>query len=433
MSLTAQQEHAGRHVRCPGCGERITIPLLLQTKPSPKIDVTPKSSGASTRGGWVETDPANPNIWIGLGLGLGVMAVILLIGLILRGTYVYTILFERGWVNFAETFVLSWGLGILILKFQKLAHQRNALLLDVLPERLGREITPENVGLFIDHVYKLPVRLRDSLMTNRIRKALELFEARANNAEVAHMMSTQSEIDSVRIAGSYSLVKVFIWAIPILGFIGTVLGLSEAIGNFQGVMGGVKDIDSLMNSLGGVTSGLGTSFDTTLLGLIYSMILSFPQSSLQKAEEDTLNNIDAYCNETLLPRLNDSNGNGAPRNGDLGDAMDRLVNKLIAAQKQYLADLNTTSVLVREQVENLEQRAKAQTDLVQEAFLKTMTGLQQSTTQALEANVAAVTSHIAALEQAISTLNAVLQAVGEKQVQVSVRPRGWLRRTFSRR
>ena len=110
-------------------------------------------------------------------IGLGVMAAFHLIGLLLRRTYIYTILFERGWVNFAESFVFSWGIGILVLKYRKLLHQRNALLLDVLPEDLGREISSDTIGKFIEHVYNLPRRLRDSLMVNRIRKALELFEA----------------------------------------------------------------------------------------------------------------------------------------------------------------------------------------------------------------------------------------------------------------
>lgn len=364
---------------------------------------------------------------------MGIMAAIHLLGIVLVKTYVYTILFERGWVNFAESFVFSWGSGILVLKYQKLKHQRNALLLDVLPERLGWEISSENIAQFIDHVYKLPRRLRDSLMVNRIRKALELFETRQSNADVAHMMSTQSEIDSIRIAGSYSLLKVFIWAIPILGFVGTVLGLSAAIGNFQAVMGGATDIDALMGSLGGVTSGLGTSFDTTLLGLIYSIILSFPMSALQKTEEDSLNNIDAYCNETLLPRLD---GTGASRGGmeagDLGGALERVTAKLAKAQHQYLTDLAATSTLVREQVEHLERRANEQSDRIQKSFVESMERLQTTTAKALENNVAAVTSHVRALSEALTTLNEVLRDVGEKQVRVEVPRRSLLRRLFRR-
>ena len=200
----------------------------------------------------------------------------------------------------------------------------------------------------------------------------------------------------MRVAGSYSLLKVFIWAIPILGFVGTVLGLSSAIGNFQGVMGGATDIDALMGSLGGVTAGLGTSFDTTLLGLIYSIILSFPLSALQKTEEDNLNNVDAYCNETLLPRLNDAGGSGgAGTDGaGLGSVMDRLVAALTKAQSQYLTDLNKTSALVREQVEHLERRATEQSDLVQKTFVESMGNLQKSTAQTLDANAGAITRQV---------------------------------------
>lgn len=446
-SLTAQPEHIGRNVRCPSCNTRFPVPappvsdeplgFTINTRADGKTIAKPSESsggrpGERTR--WVESDPANPNVWVALGIGLGINAAILLFGLVLRGTYIYTILYERGWVNFASTFVFSWGLGILILKYQKLRHQQNALLLDVMPESLGREVTEANVGQFVNHVYSLPERLRDSLMVNRIRKGLELFESRPNTADVAHMMSKQSEIDSIRIAGSFSLIKVFIWAIPILGFVGTVLGLSEAIGNFQGVMGGAKDIDALMGSLGGVTSGLGTSFDTTLLGLVYSIFLSFPLSALQKSEDDNLNSIDAYCNETLLPRLNDGGGRGGDGGGgDVSGALDRIVAKLTKAQTQYLSELQVTSTLVREQVENLERRANTQSELVQKSFVDAMNNLQRDTSQTLQQNVTTVTSHVAALEQAISTLNSVLANMGERQIRVRVvRPRGFFSRLFSR-
>jgi hypothetical protein len=403
-----------------------------------------RGSEAKHRTGWQESDPANPNLWVSLGLGVAINFGILLLGLLLRGTYVYTILFERGWVNFAETFVFSWGMAIVLLKFKKLSHQRNALLLDVLPQRLGREINSENVGKFVDHVYTLPIRLRDSLMVNRIRKGLELFEVRPSNADVAHMMSTQSDIDSIRIAGSYSLIKVFIWAIPILGFVGTVLGLSAAIGNFSGVMGGAKDIDALMGSLGGVTTGLGTSFDTTLLGLIYSILLSFPMSALQKGEDDSLNTIDSYCNDTLLPRLNDDGGHaGSQSSPDVAKAMDRLVERVLKAQTQLVADLKDVAGLVSGQVTSLEERAKSQSDAMVatftgqteamvKAFTESMQTLQRTTGDTLADNVSNVTAHVAAIDRGLNSLNGILEAVGEKQVRVELKPRSVWQRLLGR-
>ena len=115
---------------------------------------------------------------------------------------------------------------------------------DVLPLEFGQEINSQNVDTFIDHLYNLPHRLRDSLMVNRLRKALELFEVRPSVSDVSGMMSSQSDIDSARIGGSYTMLKAFLWAIPLLGFIGTVVGLSHAIGGMS--FGDMANVDAIV-------------------------------------------------------------------------------------------------------------------------------------------------------------------------------------------
>ncbi|MCX6976181.1 MAG: MotA/TolQ/ExbB proton channel family protein, partial [Verrucomicrobia bacterium] len=141
--------------------------------------------------------------------------------------------------------------------------------------------------IFIDHIYRLPFNLRDSLMVNRIRKALEFFEVRQNVSHVSAMMVSQSAIDGSRIMGSYILLRAFLWAIPLLGFIGTVVGLSHAISGMS--FGKVEDVGAIMGSINSVTSGLGTAFDATLLGLVFAVILNFPLNSLLKHEDEALN------------------------------------------------------------------------------------------------------------------------------------------------
>lgn len=433
MGLSAQPELIGQLIQCPGCNARFNVPESNPLQSEEGAFSTPQpTASAPARAGWVETDSANPNFLHTLVVGISVCAAILLLGLLLKGTYIYTILFQRSWVNLAETFVFSWGIAILILKWRILRRQQSAMLLDVIPRSLGREINHENVGLFVSHVYKLPFHLRDSLMVNRIRKGLELFEVRQNNADVAHMMSTQSDIDSVRITGSYSLLKVFLWAIPILGFVGTVLGLSSAIGGFQTVMSGATDINMLMGSLGGVTSGLGTSFDTTLLALVYSIILSFPMSALQKKEDDNLNSIDAYCNETLLPRLNDKGSSDLGEAGNLGKMLDSLVSRLTGAQSQFLSDLNTASRMIAENASNLERRANTHAMVVQNTFIETMQTLQKNTSQVVEEQIQYISTHAAALEKALSSLNNVLGSLHEKQITINVSKPGFFGRLFGK-
>ncbi len=381
MKMKVEPEYAGLEIECPGCNTRVTVPAeSAAPAPAPKESEETFKTQASTvpkreipvREGWAESDPTNPNTGLAIGIGIGIAILIWVIGFGLKGVsiFVFEILFKRGWVNYAETICFGWGAAILILKVGKLKHQRKAMALDIMPDELGREINRDNVGKFIDYIYEIPGKLRDSTMVNRIRKGLELFESRQANAEVATMMENQSNIDAIRIGGSYNLVKIFVAIIPLLGFIGTVLGLSSAIGGFSGVMGGAgNDINKLMDSLGGVTAGLGTAFDTTLLGLLYSIILLVPANTLQKIEDDNLNHIDNYCNETLMPRLNDG-GNVA--GGDMGGFLDMLVSALVRAQSQFLGGINKAAETVKEQSTFLEKRAEENQKVVNETFQKTI-------------------------------------------------------------
>ncbi len=391
MSLKAEPELAGKLVRCPGCNIKLQIPESVPTNtgaippppsaaaglPPPTAAGSPAAAGAPAdshdnrqeppqRTGWTEQDPTNPNALISFSIGL--VITLAWFGMIyplqappdkpmgeFSGVQLLANLFYKHiTVSFANTLFFCWAMAICYLKLQKLRHQREALLLDVLPFELGKEINAQNVGSFIDHVYNLPHRLRDSLMVNRIRKALEFFEVRQNVSDVSAMMGSQSAIDGSRISGSYIMLRAFLWAIPLLGFIGTVVGLSHAIGGMS--FANVEDVSKIVGSINNVTSGLGTAFDATLLGLVLAVILNFPLNSLAKHEDEMLNDIDAFCNEVLLPRLNDGAGAGG---GNLGSVADSVVRALSSAQKEFLTDLNELSRRMNDYATNLDRRMDA--------------------------------------------------------------------------
>jgi hypothetical protein len=461
MSLKAEPEWAGKVVRCPGCNTKLQIPDSVgasEPAPSPESPAqtssapTPDAPGASPRPsvgstlnfqqpkqqrlGWKETDPANPNVLV--SLGIGAVLFVAWYGVLYPFNpptelasnqynlmqYMAAMFIQRTWVNFAETFLFFWAIAVIYLKYQKLRHQKEGLLLDVLPQELGQEINTENVGTFIDHVYNLPHRLRDSLIVNRIRKALELFEVRPSNGDVGNMMSSQSDIDGARIGGSYSLLKVFLWAIPILGFIGTVLGLSQAIGSMD--LSDAKDVDKIIGSISKVTSGLGTAFDTTLLGLLLAMILNFPMSSLSKQEDDNLNNIDAFCNEVLLPRLNDGAGAGG---GDAAAIADSVLKGLSNTQREFLTDLNELSKRMNEYANNLDKRSDAFQAVVTKEFINNTTLMRTEMQESLKDSLKVITQYMGALETGVRGLNTVLKELGDKQVIVQqVKKKGWFSR-----
>jgi MotA/TolQ/ExbB proton channel family len=297
-------------------------------------------------------------------------------------------------------------------------------MLDVLPWEMGAEINANNVGSFIDQLYKLPMRLRDSMMVNRIRKALELFEVKQNVGDVTNMLSSQSDIDSMRIGGSYTLLKAFLWAIPILGFIGTVLGLSHAIGGMN--FSNVEDVKLIMESINKVTSGLGTAFDATLLGLVLAMTLNFPLNSMMKAEDDCLNDIDSFCNEVLLPRLNDG---GSIAGGDTQGIMEVLVKAVASAQKEFLVDLNSLSARIKDQADNLDKRAAAHQERVDTEFARAISRMREDFTTSVSDAVKQSSDYNRALASGIQSLNNVLKELGTQQIIIhQVKKKGWFSR-----
>ncbi len=234
-------------------------------------------------------------------------------------------LFTRGWVSYTIVAFTIWTAVFLSLKAVKLWREGRILRLDLLPRGLGELITPDNAKKFL-HELRLQRSATSELywshpLVRRIDSALKHFRARRRVSEVVDRLNKQSESDWMAVEGSFTVVKAVVWAIPILGFIGTVLGLGEAVGGFSGALDQAGSADEgnyalalaqIKAALGGVTSGLGEAFDTTLVALVASLLIMLPMTALQKREEELLAKVEDYCDESLIRRLHEDRS-GAPR------------------------------------------------------------------------------------------------------------------------
>jgi biopolymer transport protein ExbB/TolQ len=110
--------------------------------------------------------------------------------------------------------------------------------------------------------------------------------------------------DEEAVHAGYSLVKTFVWALPVLGLIGTVIGISMAVGGFASFLGGdIEDVGIVKQHLVGVTGGLSFAFLITLHGLLTSLLIMLPSSVLQTREEKLYTTIQHDIAETFLPVL----------------------------------------------------------------------------------------------------------------------------------
>jgi biopolymer transport protein ExbB/TolQ len=273
------------------------------------------------------------------------------------------------------------------------------------------------------------------MMVNRIRKGLELFEARTSNSEVAGLLNAQSSVDANRIAGSYALLKVFLWSLPILGFVGTVLGLSFAMGGFG--TADLTDINALKGAVSSITGGLASAFNCTLLGLTLSMLLIFPMSAMQKREEDCLTDIDAFCNENVLARLNDGGAAPAPAAAataaNLPAGFGDMLREFTRAQQQFLADfrkvaesLQDVTTVVQYAAKQLDERSAEHQKRAEQQFSATLKDMLEQSSGAVAKSARGVEKYVGSLVEGIDSLNKALATLGEKKIVIQRPPRrGW--------
>ncbi|EMI44616.1 putative membrane protein [Rhodopirellula sp. SWK7] len=397
-----------------------------------------------------------------------------------RESYFGALFWLRGPVPFPTTFLMFWAIAILVLKWMRLQQQRDAMLLDVLPTEVSPEITINSIDGFIEHINELPGASSDSFLINRVVRGIEHFRVRKSAAETVTMMESQSEIDANNVAGSYTVLKVFIWALPILGFIGTVMGVSSAVASLAGSLSSGGSMDAMKGALQEVFGGLGTAFDTTLLALIMSMLVKIPASALQKGEEDLITRVDEYCNENLLRRLNDGREGGAERGlaggGDAADtqvfrdAVEQALGTQHAEMERWLSKLDAIGGRLTSQVskgwdevnnrieeqqkkhvhvlheQQLDQQARLQAQLDQMAnaadkIQSTLTNLalqteslQNQVNQTYSQTGETLTKHLDGVQTGLSSLSSVLTQLGDKQVIVqqvesaSTAKKGWFGR-----
>src|SRR5690606_7700157 len=99
------------------------------------------------------------------------------------------------------------------------------------------------------------------------------------------------------------LLQGFVWAIPVLGFIGTVEGLSIAIAGFGSVLGATEDFEQVKDALRGVTAGLSVAFETTMQGLVAALVIQLVLTGIKKSEEEFLDACSEYCARHVVGRL----------------------------------------------------------------------------------------------------------------------------------
>jgi biopolymer transport protein ExbB/TolQ len=187
--------------------------------------------------------------------------------------------------------LMFWSLAIMGYKGRVANREKYMLSLPLVSLPEGTRIFPEDTSQLTRPLQALPREQRAYLLPRAIESALTRFQF-TNSAQFAtEAVSKVCDSEHDRMESELSMVRYITWAIPSIGFIGTVRGIGEALGQTYQAMDG---------NIAGVTSSLSIAFNSTFVALLISMVVMFFMHQLQLRQERLVLDCHAYCETKLL-------------------------------------------------------------------------------------------------------------------------------------
>jgi len=174
-------------------------------------------------------------------------------------------------------------------------------------------------------------RVANSYLGLRLISLLEMIRSTGSASTLSEEMKYASERDADRQYEGASLVRIIIWATPMLGFLGTVMGITQALGDLAGQQIG-NDLNGAMQ---GLFSGLYVAFDTTAVALTLSIVLMFCQFMSDQLESQLLIDVDRQVEDELRSRFCSTVAVGADALSN--DALTNVVDEMVKTQASQWA------------------------------------------------------------------------------------------------
>ena len=244
------------------------------------------------------------NTWLSLLMGCILFVVFYAALIPLKDTQFAKDFTHQGTIPYFTCFFAAWAIAILFLKSSKSKYQKRSLTYSVVPDQHDFVLSSATVDQVMEKIYATVDDPRHFVLFNRIVIALSNLKNLGQVGDVDDILRSQAENDESVTETSYMLLGAFIWAIPVLGFIGTVLGLSYAIGGFGEVLQKTSsDMSAVKQELQKTTAGLAMAFVTTLQALVAAMGIQIWMTFEKKGELEFLDECSSYCLRNVVNRL----------------------------------------------------------------------------------------------------------------------------------
>ena len=199
-------------------------------------------------------------------------------------------------VEYGETLLFSVALAALLLRFADITVQRANVSRSPWKNIAAHEVPPDALCDTLQAELDGQSSIRkDEYYLGRLRAALRFIRHHGSSDGLSDELKYMADADATRSHARFGLFRVIVWAIPILGFLGTVIGITLALNAID-----PKNPDESMLK---VITGLGLKFDTTAVALSLSMVLMFVHFFVDRAETSLLSTVERKVEEEVAEYL----------------------------------------------------------------------------------------------------------------------------------
>jgi biopolymer transport protein ExbB/TolQ len=190
--------------------------------------------------------------------------------------------------------MMLWAMAIMGYKAYYANRERELLDHDLVPIAEGVRVLPEDSREYSRQLQTLPESERSLLLPRALLSALQRFGATRNIQDVSSSTHTLMNLEGERLESELSMIRYIAWAIPSIGFIGTVRGIGAALAQAHRAVDG---------DISGVTQSLGVAFNSTFIALLISIVLMFLVHQLQLFQERQVFETESYVDQHLIRHM----------------------------------------------------------------------------------------------------------------------------------
>lgn len=240
------------------------------------------------------------NLTLASGIALLITAIcMIMLGLITKGNspglYRFLLLLggdviNGGYIQTVTYLAFFWAWFEVKEKLRVIARERKAFKMNLIPTNDKHVFMPMDINNLKFKLIEFE-RKEKYILSDLLKKACTKFRTSGSLSELIDIVSIQIEVSQEKSEGDQSIIRYLTWVIPSVGFVGTVIGISQAL-----IVANDGDMEK-------ITMLLGVAFDTTLVALILSIIIMWFVHQLQEETDRFHSDLKEFVIDNLINKI----------------------------------------------------------------------------------------------------------------------------------